>query len=275
MSRYLNGIVLAAVLLVLLAPTGICDPCCIDIRGDVDYDGSYEPNIADLVFLVDYMFTGGPPPPCMDEADIDGSGSIPDVADLVHLVNYMFEGGAPPADCEGDTPPDVILPLAIGNVLTSNYTEFNTSGGVIETGTATTTCVDSSIVNDTTWFLVEDSYDGVDTSLWANFADGAWSVVDTATPPEQLMLKYPANVGDSYGYDVITVYVDDTDALVTVPAGTFECYYYRVTVPLLGTIGKVWAAPNIGIVKAEYYELNFISLYLKTRIELIDYQLDP
>jgi hypothetical protein len=62
--------------------------------GDVDGSGS-GPDIADLVYLVDYMFTGGPPPPNLDAANIDGIGDI-DIADLVHLVDYMFNGGAAP-----------------------------------------------------------------------------------------------------------------------------------------------------------------------------------
>ena len=80
---------------------GIGDPCdtgCCVLRGDVNGDGS-GPDIADLVYLVSFMFSGGPPPPCMDEADIDGSGGVPDIADLVYLVAYMFSGGPPPAPC--------------------------------------------------------------------------------------------------------------------------------------------------------------------------------
>ncbi|MFH1686842.1 MAG: hypothetical protein ABIE70_04895 [bacterium] len=71
--------------------------CCI-IRADIDHSGA-GPDIADLVYLVNYMFNGGAEPPCMEEADVDGSGSGPDIADLVYLVNYMFNGGPPPAPC--------------------------------------------------------------------------------------------------------------------------------------------------------------------------------
>ncbi|MDH3891231.1 MAG: hypothetical protein OEV49_09115 [candidate division Zixibacteria bacterium] len=55
-------------------------------------------DISDLVYLVDFMFTGGPPPPCFDEADMDASGSI-DISDLVYLVDFMFTGGPPPLEC--------------------------------------------------------------------------------------------------------------------------------------------------------------------------------
>ena len=77
----------------------------------------------------------------------------------------------------------------------------------------------------------------------------------------------------SYGFGDITIHVDDIAATVTVPAGTFSCYYYRITAPLVGTIGKVWATPNIGVVKAEEYDLDFITVYLKVRHELVSYDL--
>lgn len=57
--------------------------------GDFDYSGD-GPNIADLVYLVSYMFSNGPPPVCMSSADCDQNGVGPDVADLVCWVNWMF-----------------------------------------------------------------------------------------------------------------------------------------------------------------------------------------
>lgn len=63
-----------------------------DINGD--FDG---PDIADLVYLVNYMFNGGEPPPWPSwRANLDGSMTGPDIGDLVYLVNYMFNDGPPP-----------------------------------------------------------------------------------------------------------------------------------------------------------------------------------
>ena len=70
--------------------------CCL-MRGDINHD-SIGPDISDLVFLVDYMFTGGPAPECMDAADVDAGGGL-DIADLVCLVDYMFTGGPAPVEC--------------------------------------------------------------------------------------------------------------------------------------------------------------------------------
>ncbi|MDH4035628.1 MAG: M14 family zinc carboxypeptidase, partial [candidate division Zixibacteria bacterium] len=80
---------------------GVGDICCCLNRADVDHAGGPSPiDIADLVFLVDFMFSGGAQPPCFDEGDIDGSGSAPiDISDLVYMVDYMFSGGPPPPGC--------------------------------------------------------------------------------------------------------------------------------------------------------------------------------
>lgn len=73
--------------------------CCIGVTGNIDGDALEEINIADLVYMVTFMFQGGPEPPCMDEADVDGNGAFADIADLVYLVDYMFQSGPEPADC--------------------------------------------------------------------------------------------------------------------------------------------------------------------------------
>ncbi|HOP07786.1 MAG TPA: thrombospondin type 3 repeat-containing protein [candidate division Zixibacteria bacterium] len=81
---------------------GIGDACdtggCCVVMGDINNDGT-GPDISDLVYLVSYMFSGGPTPVCLDACDIDGSGSGPDISDLVYLVTYMFSGGPAPAPC--------------------------------------------------------------------------------------------------------------------------------------------------------------------------------
>ena len=74
--------------------------CCNTdgIRGDVNYDGKI--NIADLTYLVEYMFFGGPEPPCMEEGNVNGDpGGAICVPDLTYLVDYLFFGGAAPPPC--------------------------------------------------------------------------------------------------------------------------------------------------------------------------------
>lgn len=75
-----------------------CMSCCVGIRGNIDSDEVDRCDVSDLIYLVSYMFSGGPEPLCFREADIDGNGGI-DVTDLTFLVAYMFSGGFPPQPC--------------------------------------------------------------------------------------------------------------------------------------------------------------------------------
>ncbi len=61
------------------------------ICADIDNDGE-GPNISDLVYLVDFMFNSGPPPPIVAASDFDGDDEIT-IADLVALVDFMFNDG--------------------------------------------------------------------------------------------------------------------------------------------------------------------------------------
>jgi hypothetical protein len=64
------------------------------VCGDINGDGS-NPDISDLVYLVDFMFIGGAAPPVLEAANVDGVGDI-DISDLVYIVDYMFNGGPGP-----------------------------------------------------------------------------------------------------------------------------------------------------------------------------------
>lgn len=82
---------------------GVGDACetlddCLGIRGNADGYINDVINISDLTFIVDYLFKGGPPPPVMEEADVDGSGDV-NIADVTYLVNYLFKGGPDPQPC--------------------------------------------------------------------------------------------------------------------------------------------------------------------------------
>ncbi len=80
--------------------------CCNGdgMRGNADdiVGAGGEVDVADLTYLVAYLFQGGPAPPCLPEGNVDGvtgAGGPVDVADLTHLVAYLFLGGNPPAPC--------------------------------------------------------------------------------------------------------------------------------------------------------------------------------
>jgi hypothetical protein len=63
--------------------------------GDANDDG--EVNVADAVYIIRYIFAGGPPPPWICKADASGDGRV-DVGDAVYLINYIFRSGPPPVE---------------------------------------------------------------------------------------------------------------------------------------------------------------------------------
>ncbi|MCC6962934.1 MAG: dockerin type I repeat-containing protein, partial [candidate division Zixibacteria bacterium] len=62
--------------------------------GDADASGAV--TISDAVFLINYIFAGGPGPVVVMAGDADCSGLIT-ISDAVYLINYIFAGG--PAPC--------------------------------------------------------------------------------------------------------------------------------------------------------------------------------
>jgi len=72
--------------------------CCVLI-GDINHDGT-GPDISDLVYLVTYMFQGGPEPTHLASVDVNGNGVGPDIEDLIFLVTFMFQDGPAPVPCE-------------------------------------------------------------------------------------------------------------------------------------------------------------------------------
>jgi hypothetical protein len=63
------------------------------IRGDANYDGVI--NSADVVYLINYLFKGGPAPVPLEAGDVNLDGIV-NSADVVYLINYLFKGGPTP-----------------------------------------------------------------------------------------------------------------------------------------------------------------------------------
>ncbi len=87
------------------------------VRGDSNGDSQID--LSDGVFVLAFLFLGGPAPGCFDAADSDDSGRL-DLTDAVFLFGWLFLGGpAPPdpmpsvpeyapEDCGADPTPDTL-----------------------------------------------------------------------------------------------------------------------------------------------------------------------
>lgn len=68
------------------------------LSGDANLDGKL--NIFDLIFLVDYIFRGGPEPIVPETADMDHScDPLPNIKDLTKIVAYIFNNSRAPRPC--------------------------------------------------------------------------------------------------------------------------------------------------------------------------------
>ena len=63
------------------------------VRGDADASGAI--NITDGIFVLNFLFLGGPTPSCSDAADADDSGAI-NITDGIYILNFLFLGGDDP-----------------------------------------------------------------------------------------------------------------------------------------------------------------------------------
>jgi hypothetical protein len=75
------------------------DPVC----GDANKSGGID--VDDAVYLINFIFSGGPSPSPMELGDVDCSGMI-DIDDVVYLISFVFSGGNEPCDVDGDGVPD-------------------------------------------------------------------------------------------------------------------------------------------------------------------------
>ncbi len=64
------------------------------LRGDAKRDGVID--AADIVYLINYLFRGGPLPEHWDSADANCDKTV-SAGDVIRLLAYLFRGGPPPS----------------------------------------------------------------------------------------------------------------------------------------------------------------------------------
>lgn len=66
---------------------------CVAVRGEANGDGIID--LGDLVYLIGYLYRGGPAPNPMWVGDCN-CDEVVDVGDVVFLINYLYRAGDPP-----------------------------------------------------------------------------------------------------------------------------------------------------------------------------------
>jgi hypothetical protein len=70
-----------------------CDLGAVEVEPVGDANGDGVVDLADVFYVINFLFAGGPVP--LGRANVDGNASI-DVADVFFLINYLFAGGPAP-----------------------------------------------------------------------------------------------------------------------------------------------------------------------------------
>lgn len=85
------------------------------IRGDCNGDGNQD--LADSIYLEQYLFLGGNGPECLSACDLNDDGLV-NIADSITNLSYLFVGGAAPLPpfrtCGSDPTPDELSCIAAG-----------------------------------------------------------------------------------------------------------------------------------------------------------------
>ncbi len=163
----------------------------------------------------------------------------------------------------------VIMPLKIGNYwkyLVYDYEEEAESTRVDSIST-------DSIIDGEKWFLLNGT-----NAFFSNRNNGLWDLVGFYS--EELLMKYPAKVGDNWdisrpGLSVeINAQVVSVDTPVDINNEIFECYEYEYYENGL-LKRKHYASPSIGIVKTKIYKSTTDdTVELVRQATLIEYNLN-
>jgi len=93
----LYGVLDTTKVVIIDGSLAVWDTTCGNIDGVAGPAGPVD--VADLTYLVAYLFQSGPQPPVVEAANVDGiigPGGPVDVADLTYLVAFLFQGGSEP-----------------------------------------------------------------------------------------------------------------------------------------------------------------------------------
>ena len=74
----------------------VVDTCANQMPGDANTDGTID--TLDIVYLINFLYSGGPAPNPLANGDPNGDCEI-NVGDIVYLTNFLYSGGPAPVLC--------------------------------------------------------------------------------------------------------------------------------------------------------------------------------
>jgi hypothetical protein len=166
--------------------------------------------------------------------------------------------------CKKDNPVDSspsvkqIWPLKAGNTWAFNIVEYDTLGAVAQSGSGAFVVTTDTIVAGETWYHIA----GGGSTLYTNRSDGFWGVSpDPSGIFPFLLFKYPVSAGDTWNGGGDPVFLQSADTVITVPAGTFHCYEYRLS------SDYYYFCPGVGLIGEDSYSrTNSGRLYIAGRL---------
>jgi hypothetical protein len=150
-----------------------------------------------------------------------------------------------------DSSPSVlqIWPLKSGNTWAYHLIYYDTTGAISQSGSGAFVVTTDTIVGGETWYHIS----GSGTTFYTNRSDGFWVMSNSTSGLFQgLLFKYPDSAGDSWNYGGDQIFVQSTDTSITVPAGTYHCYEYRLLYNSK-PVCDYYYCPGVGFIAEDYY----------------------
>ncbi|MBS3999110.1 MAG: hypothetical protein KGZ71_01365 [Desulfobulbaceae bacterium] len=185
---------------------------------------------------------------------------------------------------------NVLLPLELNNKWTYRVTEYDEFGNVTQTTNSVYSIISVFQLDNQIWYRLFDENSNLTEMTVTNFDDGVW-VAKTNVQSEisksekELLFKYPALNGQQYivkakdesNGDYFARFVVEIDSKLSIDQTDYQTYFYRDEKRdananiLYHPFADYYIAPNFGIVKIIYYEIDKGgNHYPKQVFELID-----
>jgi hypothetical protein len=180
-------------------------------------------------------------------------------------IDIDGEGIINPADT-------AIWPLKEGNQWTIAWTLFDSTGSIKLQDTFTLGVGEDTIIDGEVWHVIlQNGVPDPEIGPGTNRSDGLWAGGSSGT----LQFKFPAAVNNSYRVEEEWMVVESVDEVLTVAAGTYDCYCYLNYRPSDRRVEYRHIAPNVGYVMTdEYYRMSGGEYYHGVHSELIEIDLD-